>query len=185
MMSSLTWNIIGTVAAALAFGIAAGILIHRKIQSHKRRRALENPFEVSYEPKEGVTRTKYLILTSNEKQYVPINLRVETLVNIKSLSVRFNGEGIPPQITGLDNWGWGRDKIAQKIHTSKSRDGNTWYWNHENYRTRYKGSRINLGIEIVANESFSGYLYVGLTNIEADDEKIRVGRQLSFEVKSK
>lgn len=181
LFSMLYYGMLGTnweaptfVIALVSFLILVGattwqvaIGIKRNRQRFLQETQQQQLFKPSYQQTDdSEPKYEYSALATTTEQRVHISLFPIIDTHVEFISILFEGKGIPPRITLLDDWHYDRGNVPDKIHkpyfVPKVGEGR-WYWEYKTPFHRFPSSRITIGLEYIAAEYFNGYLAFEMT----------------------
>lgn len=161
-LNPLSWD--APVAVGL-FVIAVLPGVFRFVGTRIRSRTL---FRVNYEPHPNVTNGVLNVQTSGDMQDCGITLELTLNTHVTFASLKFEGEGLAPEIVNL--WDWQRDKYQTQVGVyvdGPLRNG-TMYWGFHEPSLRQRKSRITIGIEYKAPKMFRGDIVLGVRSSHGD-----------------
>jgi hypothetical protein len=154
------WGLL--VSSITAFFVVAGTF-YGIGRWYFRKRHLNNPAEVYYEISTDNIQNTYTTNESAEIQHLVITIKMKCETNVERIRLQFKGEGRGiPQILKFYNPYREDKKVSDNIESYEAENAN-WHWDYRDPLHRLKGSRIQLGIEYIAKDTFKGLLEIGIT----------------------
>ena len=126
-------------------------------------------FTLEHQPTPDTSLQEVVCTPLPKGQIANLTIRMILETYVEFLSIRFEGTGDIPRITGLGDWEGIGGAAPPHVEVHLLVNGR-YFWRYNSPEHRLAGSRITIAVYYEAHEPFDGELVVGLTSRDGDKE---------------